>query len=191
MRPIGLWASPERKRYQYQRSGSRPSTSTCTEWLNCGVAMLVPWRSTLRMPSSVAISQATSIGSGARPPPGSSGVGANRVHSTMPRGVGSPEATPTLNGSAENCGRRVADLAVRPNSGTLVRLAAYAKNSRRLTPCSCRIISGSLLRSSIASTYLHGDEGTRIRTSLNAGSEELKNPHRSRVRRVKPNSPGS
>jgi hypothetical protein len=32
VRATGLSASPARKRYQYGRSGSRPSTSTWTEW---------------------------------------------------------------------------------------------------------------------------------------------------------------
>src|SRR5215210_4509429 len=38
------------------------------------------------------------------PPPGSSGSGARRVHSTTPFGVGSPDATPSENGFPANGG---------------------------------------------------------------------------------------
>ena len=38
------------------------------------------------------------------PPPGTSGSGASRVHSTTPFGVGSPDAMPSENGSAANGG---------------------------------------------------------------------------------------
>jgi len=38
------------------------------------------------------------------PPPGSSGSGARRVHSTTPVGDGSPDATPSANGFPANGG---------------------------------------------------------------------------------------
>ena len=42
------------------------------------------------------------------PPSGSSGRGASRVQSTPPVGVGSPDATPSVNGSSAKRGREVA-----------------------------------------------------------------------------------
>jgi hypothetical protein len=47
------------------------------------------------------ISQVTATSSSGIPPP-LSGSGASRVHSTTLTGSGSPEATPTVNGSAGN-----------------------------------------------------------------------------------------
>src|SRR5207247_1778374 len=44
--PIGRRASPEVKRYQSQRSGSRPCTSTRAEWAHAGSAVVSPEKMT-------------------------------------------------------------------------------------------------------------------------------------------------
>src|SRR5678809_936020 len=103
VRPMGLEADPALNRYQYQRLASSPVASTCTECPYSGVAIAVPWRITCFIPSSDAISQSTwtdplcqscsLLASGMR-----------RVHRTIPSWVGSPDATPAANGSAENWG---------------------------------------------------------------------------------------
>ena len=129
VRPTGLSASPARNRYQYQRSGASPCTSTWTECASAGAAVAVPRRTTLRMPSSSATSHRTPTGIGGIPPSGSSGRGASRVHSTTPVGSGSPLATPSANGSAAN---EAADARVvgpkaaarSASSGTMVSAAA-------------------------------------------------------------------
>ena len=54
--------------------------------------------------SSVASCQRTARGSGERPPSGSIGDGASLVHNTMDVRVGSPEATPSVNGLSRNRG---------------------------------------------------------------------------------------
>ena len=103
VRPTGLSAPPVVKRYQYHRSGSSPSTSTWTECAHSAVAVSVPFFTICRMRSSDAISQLTGTGAGSRPPP-LMGSSASRVHNTTPVGVGSPEATPSVNGDAVHRG---------------------------------------------------------------------------------------
>ncbi len=67
------------------------------------VASKVPRRTTRRMRSSVATSQCTSmLTSCGMPLPGTRGEGARRVHSTTESGVGNPDATPSVKGSAAN-----------------------------------------------------------------------------------------
>src|SRR4051812_27632852 len=101
VRPIGLDAAPDVKRYQYQRLASSPVASTCTECPNSGVAIAIPRLTTRVIPSSEAISQST--GTADRCQSRSVlGSGIRRVHKTMPLRVGSPDATPAANGSAEN-----------------------------------------------------------------------------------------
>src|SRR5262245_43827017 len=56
------------------------------------------------MLSLVATAHFTSTGRSGMPPPRSSGLGATLVHSTKPSGVGSPLATPSVKGLAENAG---------------------------------------------------------------------------------------
>src|SRR5438552_9691745 len=56
------------------------------------------------MPSLVATVHLTSTGRMGMPPPRSSGLGAILVHSTKPSGAGSPLATPSVKGLAENAG---------------------------------------------------------------------------------------
>ena len=69
-------------------------------WTLCassGRASVVPVCRIVLNAASRAISQPTSTMAGGMPPP-SSGFGASRVHSTMPSGRGSPDATPIENG---------------------------------------------------------------------------------------------
>ena len=73
-------------------------------------------RPTFCIPSSSATSHRTSTGSGFMPPSGSSGLGASRVQRTTPVAVGSPDATPSVNGSAGNAARRSARPATRSAS---------------------------------------------------------------------------
>ena len=96
VRPVGESCPPVRKRYQYVRSGRSPRTSTWTLCPSSGRAWATPRRTGLRNRSSSAISHSTETTRSGMPPP-CSGSGARRVHSTMPSGSGSPEATPRLN----------------------------------------------------------------------------------------------
>ena len=78
---------------------------------------------------SAAISQPTLTGRDGMPPRPSSanGLGAKRVHNTTPSGAGSPEATPSVNGSASKW------LPVRAHpSGAAATPSAPRKNVRRL-----------------------------------------------------------
>ena len=59
VRPMRLCASPAVNRYQYQRSGSSPSTSTWTECAHSGCASASPERSTALKASSAASSHFT------------------------------------------------------------------------------------------------------------------------------------
>ena len=65
---------------------------------------MVPLRTTRVNASSSDTSQFTATGSLGMPPPWS-GSGAKRVQITKPSAVGSPDATPRENGSAEKTGR--------------------------------------------------------------------------------------
>jgi hypothetical protein len=75
------------KRYQYQRSGERPLTSTWTEWAHAASAVVSPEKIIDFIASSAAISHRTGTGRGSR-------IGPRRVHSTTPSGDGYPDATP-------------------------------------------------------------------------------------------------
>jgi len=88
VRPTGLVAAPAMKRYQYQRSGSRPSTSTCTECAQAGKASAVPAATMRRMASSAATSQRTGTSVVPSPPSYCSRSPISRVHSVTPRGQG-------------------------------------------------------------------------------------------------------
>ena len=81
VRPTALCAPAVMKRYQYQRSGKRPLTSTWTEWAHAGSALVCPEEIIDFMASSVAISQRTGTARGSSAP-------IDRVHSTMPSGDG-------------------------------------------------------------------------------------------------------
>ena len=108
------------KRYQYGRSGSSPSTSTCTECPSSGTASWVPSRTTRAKPSSAATSQRTATGSAARPAsriPSSD----SRVHSTTPPASGSPDATP--DGKDGTANRAVRSPAQAPSDPTATRPA--------------------------------------------------------------------
>ncbi|OGA39525.1 MAG: hypothetical protein A3G28_03075 [Betaproteobacteria bacterium RIFCSPLOWO2_12_FULL_68_19] len=80
VRPTGLCASPAPNRYQYQRSGSSPRTSTCAECAHAGSAVVVPEKTMDFMASSSATSQRSVVAMGSTP--------VRRVHSTMPSGDG-------------------------------------------------------------------------------------------------------
>jgi len=104
VRPTGLSHVPARKRYQYGRAGRSPSTSTWTACARSGDASALA-RATMRAKcSSSDTSQTTRTASSGIPPPGTSGSGASRVHSTMPSSVGSPDATPSVNGDRSKRG---------------------------------------------------------------------------------------
>src|SRR5688572_139740 len=100
-RPTGLVSVPHSNRYQYHRSGAKPSTSACTACPHSGDATSRPCRTTLVNCSSSATTHETSTRSSCIPPP-SSGFGASRVQITNPSAAGSPEATPSENGYPEN-----------------------------------------------------------------------------------------
>ena len=123
VRPTGLAASPARNRYQYQRSGFSPSASAWTVCPSCGVATAVPRATTFFIASSSATSHATGTGSGFIPPSGSSGFGASLVHSTTLVASGSPDATPSVNGSAAKVTLRSAAHALSARSGRAARAA--------------------------------------------------------------------
>ena len=97
VRPTGLTASPSMKRYQYQRPGARPFTSTCTLWASSGPATAVPFAAMLRKASSCATSQRSVIATGGVDS-ALSGSLRMRVHRMTESGSGEPEATPRLNG---------------------------------------------------------------------------------------------
>ena len=86
-----------------------PDVATQTDVLvttlcaHSGFAATVPSRTTFVICSSDATLQCTSTSSLGIPPP-FKGSGASRVHNTTLSGQGSPEATPSWNGSALNCG---------------------------------------------------------------------------------------
>src|SRR5262245_12603821 len=103
VRPIGLSADPALNRYQYQRLGSSPVASAWTEWPNSGVAASRPLRTIFVMPSSEAISQSTQTAPSCQSRC-AAGSAINRVQRTTLFRVGSPDATPTEKGSAENFG---------------------------------------------------------------------------------------
>ena len=126
-RPIWLFASPVAKRYQYQRSDARPSTSMCTLYDNSGAAVARPVLMIFLNASSSATSQVTVTRALSIPPSGSSGRGASRVQSVPPVGVGSPEATPSVNGSSTKRGRCV----TRQIFGTAAHSAAVRETSTR------------------------------------------------------------
>jgi hypothetical protein len=65
-------------------------------------AVAVPERMRTFMSGLAAMSQLTSTGATVMPPHGFSGSGAIRVQMTNPSGAGSPDATPSENGSARN-----------------------------------------------------------------------------------------
>ena len=83
-----------------RRPGCSPPTSTCTRWPSPGRATLGaaarrPGGSGRRRRPPTARRTARS----GMPPPGTSGSGASRVHSTTPSGSGSPDATPSVKGA--------------------------------------------------------------------------------------------
>ena len=85
--------------------GGSPSTSTWTVCARSGDASVLA-RATIRAKrSSSATSQTTCTASSGMPPPGASGSGASRVHRTTPSSVGSPDATPSVNGDRSKRGR--------------------------------------------------------------------------------------
>ncbi len=129
--PTGLTASPVRKRYQYQRSGCSPVTSTCTLYPSSIAAVARPFCTTLAKRSSSATSQSTAALAVSMPPSGSSGRGARRVQSTAPPGVGSPEATPRVNGSSAKRGRSVTRQSLGTTAVRAARRARSARKSRR------------------------------------------------------------
>lgn len=105
VRPAGLTASPSMKRYQYQRPGSRPVTSTCTLCASSGAASAVPLAAMLRKASSCATSQRTEKASGGMAA-ALNGSYRMRVHSTTAVGSGEPEATPRERDSRRHWFRR-------------------------------------------------------------------------------------
>jgi hypothetical protein len=67
------------------------------------------------------------------PPSASSGCGASRVHSTTPSGVGSPDATPSENGSPANGGMASArEASVPPNAAPTANDPPVRSSVRRL-----------------------------------------------------------
>ena len=107
VRPMRLASAPNLKRYQYQRSGSRPWSSTWRLWPSSGRAIAMPFRTTRAIFSSLATCHSTATGSAGMPPPWN-GSGASRVQITKPSGIGSPDATPRGNGYPESLGPRLA-----------------------------------------------------------------------------------
>lgn len=93
VRPAGLCWPIARKRYQYQRSGRRPSGSACTLWAVSGSARSVPRATTVLKASSSASSHCTDTAFGSASP-------ISRVHSTTRSARGLPEATPSANSGA-------------------------------------------------------------------------------------------
>lgn len=87
------------------------------------MATAVPRAATFFIPSSSATSHATGTASGFIPPSGSSGFGASLVHSTTPDASGSPEATPSPNGSAANETFRSAAAVRRASDGRAAKVA--------------------------------------------------------------------
>ncbi|GAA3106725.1 hypothetical protein GCM10020254_60780 [Streptomyces goshikiensis] len=110
VRPAGETVSPAVKRYQYGVCGRRPRTSALTVWSAAAVAVTEPRATTREKALSSETSQATSV-AGPRPEPGAaSGTGVTRVHSRIPSGSGSPEATPCRKAGGGGGGRRVGGL---------------------------------------------------------------------------------
>src|SRR3546814_20309831 len=64
------------------------------------------------------------------PPWGSSGFGARRVQMTKPSGAGSPEATPSVNGSSRNFG--AANAGVRASAANSTACPPARRRVRRL-----------------------------------------------------------
>src|SRR6266850_4277683 len=94
VRPIGLRASEVVKRYQYQRSGASPGTSTCTAWAHSASALVTPEKIMDFIASSAASSQRTGTATGSRSP-------TSRVQRTTLPGEGLHEAAPSENGYDE------------------------------------------------------------------------------------------
>jgi len=113
VRPTGLTASPSMKRYQYQRAGSRPVTSTWTLCASAGWAVAAPLAAMRVKAWSCATSQRTFIATGAVDA-AFNGSARMRVHRTTESGSGEPEATPRLNGYAD--GRAVSGGAIQPSA---------------------------------------------------------------------------
>ena len=101
VRPIGLVCWPTRNRYQWAPSSGR-STTTWTLCASAVAAVVSPASSSVANPASALSSQRTTTSSAVRPPSARDGSGARRVHSTTLVASGSPEATPSVNGSAKS-----------------------------------------------------------------------------------------
>jgi hypothetical protein len=169
VRPTGLSSPAAAKRKKYSRSGARPSASTWTLCASSGVAMEVPWRSGRRKRSSAAISHWTGTLRAGMPPAGSSGFGASRVHSTTPSGVGSPDATPSANGSPSTGRVPQARAGDHPAAAAVsAPPPAQARNALRLH-AACSVIDASQ-RSDSAAPKLAERARDACDQAANAGS---------------------
>ncbi|CAM5704659.1 hypothetical protein SVIOM74S_00531 [Streptomyces violarus] len=104
--------------------------SAFTVWSEAAVAVVEPLATTVLNALSLATIQLTSV-SGPSPEPGiASGTGVTRVHSRMPSGSGSPEATPCRKAGAWSTARAGRVAASGP-ARTAVAAAALTTVRRR------------------------------------------------------------
>jgi hypothetical protein len=87
------------------------------------------------------------------PPPASNGFGANRVHSTMPSGEGSPDATPNEKGYPENTTPSFATPKALPDQTAAAANDEVCKKERRFRPAEQGIWNIEGIQPRPASTY--------------------------------------
>ena len=129
--PTGLTASPSMKRYQYQRSGCSPVTSTCTLCASSGAATALPLATIRGRPRRPPLPSAPSARAPA-PRSASSGSGRIRVHRITEWAAGEPDATPRRERIPPRRGRRAQAVSAAPVAAAAARRAASMQEEAAL-----------------------------------------------------------